>query len=81
MGLVIASNSIPDGSKCCNAWIEATYAVNISGVLTPGCSNRVTNDSLVFSMSKCCKLFLCKQIRRSSIALYESGYSMKCYGN
>lgn len=55
--------------------MEATYAVKISGVFTPGCSNLVTKDSLVFSINRCCKLFLCKHILKSSIALNESGYS------
>jgi hypothetical protein len=76
-GWVTVSRSTPVGSNCRRALIAATYAVNTSGVLTPGCSNRVSRARCNFCVKYNLKSVFCRQIRKSSTAGCESGYSKK----
>jgi hypothetical protein len=76
-GWVTVSRSTPVGSKCRRALIAATYAVNTSGVLTPGCSNRVSRARCNFCVRYTLKSVFCRHIRKSSTAGCESGYSNK----
>lgn len=75
IGLVTRSSNTPVGSNSRKDLIAATYAVKISGVLTPGCNNLVSKAFWSFLINTGLKSVFGKQLCKSSTAGSESGYS------